>query len=94
MEAAWLALAEEQDWLDGEPLPVDPNAGLIEFLRKLFDLAEAVHHQQHFVAGFDGLVGRDVASFDFADLGIPSGYKLTHKLLLGQTIGGGRENHH
>jgi hypothetical protein len=28
MEAAWLALAEEQDWLDGERLPVDPNAGL------------------------------------------------------------------
>jgi hypothetical protein len=27
MEAAWLALAEEQDWLDGEPSPVDPNAG-------------------------------------------------------------------
>ena len=28
MEAAWLALAEEQDWLDGEQSPVDPNAGL------------------------------------------------------------------
>jgi hypothetical protein len=28
MEAAWLALAEEQDWLDGERSPVDPNAGL------------------------------------------------------------------
>jgi hypothetical protein len=27
MEAAWLALAEEQDWLDGERSPVDPNAG-------------------------------------------------------------------
>jgi hypothetical protein len=27
MEAAWLALAEEQDWLDGEQSPVDPNAG-------------------------------------------------------------------
>jgi hypothetical protein len=26
MEAAWLALAEEQDWLDGEPSP-GPNAG-------------------------------------------------------------------
>jgi hypothetical protein len=24
MEAAWLALAEEQDWLDGERPPVDP----------------------------------------------------------------------
>ncbi len=24
MEAAWLALAEEQDWLDGERSPVDP----------------------------------------------------------------------
>jgi hypothetical protein len=23
MEAAWLALAEEQDWLDGERSPVD-----------------------------------------------------------------------
>jgi hypothetical protein len=28
MEAAWLALAEEQDWLDGERTPVDPNAGV------------------------------------------------------------------
>jgi hypothetical protein len=28
MEAAWLALAEKQDWLDGERSPVDPNAGL------------------------------------------------------------------
>jgi hypothetical protein len=28
MESAWLALAEEQDWLDGERSPVDPNAGL------------------------------------------------------------------
>jgi hypothetical protein len=27
MEAAWLALAEEQDWLDGERSPVNP-AGL------------------------------------------------------------------
>jgi hypothetical protein len=25
MEAAWLALAEEQDWLDGERSLVDPN---------------------------------------------------------------------
>ena len=25
MEAAWLALAEEQDWLDGEPPPVTPE---------------------------------------------------------------------
>lgn len=24
MEAAWLALAEEQDWLDGERPPVNP----------------------------------------------------------------------
>ena len=24
MEAAWLALAEEQDWLDGERSPIDP----------------------------------------------------------------------
>ena len=24
MEAAWLALAEEQDWLDGERTPLDP----------------------------------------------------------------------
>ncbi len=24
MEAAWLALAEEQDWLDGERSPNDP----------------------------------------------------------------------
>ena len=23
MEAAWLALAEEQDWLDGEKSPID-----------------------------------------------------------------------
>jgi hypothetical protein len=28
MEAAWLALAEEQDWLDGERPPVDPNTRL------------------------------------------------------------------
>ena len=28
MEAAWLALAEEQDWLDGEKPPVDPTLGL------------------------------------------------------------------
>lgn len=28
MEAAWLALAEEQDWLDGERSPVDPEHGL------------------------------------------------------------------
>ena len=27
MEAAWLALAEEQDWLDGEPSLVNPNRG-------------------------------------------------------------------
>ncbi len=26
MEAAWLALAEEQDWLDGERSPIDPSA--------------------------------------------------------------------
>jgi hypothetical protein len=25
MEAAWLALAQEQDWLDGELSPVDPK---------------------------------------------------------------------
>jgi len=24
MEAAWLAFAEEQDWLDGERSPIDP----------------------------------------------------------------------
>jgi len=24
MEAAWLALADEQDWLDGERSPLDP----------------------------------------------------------------------
>ena len=28
MEAVWLTLAEEQDWLHGERRPVDPNAGL------------------------------------------------------------------
>jgi hypothetical protein len=28
MEAAWLALAEEQDWLDGERPPVGPEKGL------------------------------------------------------------------
>ena len=28
MEAAWLALAEEQDWLDGEQSPVGPDKGL------------------------------------------------------------------
>jgi hypothetical protein len=28
MEAAWLALAEEQDWLDGEQSPVGPDDGL------------------------------------------------------------------
>ena len=27
MEAAWLALAEEQDWLDGERSPSDPGTG-------------------------------------------------------------------
>jgi hypothetical protein len=27
MEAAWLALAEEQDWLDGEQSPVDQMPG-------------------------------------------------------------------
>jgi hypothetical protein len=26
MEAAWRALAEEQDWLDGERSPIDPKA--------------------------------------------------------------------
>lgn len=26
MEAAWLALAEEQDWLDGEKSPIDRPA--------------------------------------------------------------------
>lgn len=25
METAWLALAEEQDWLDGERSPLDPG---------------------------------------------------------------------
>jgi hypothetical protein len=25
MEAAWLALAEEQDWLDGEKCPLSPH---------------------------------------------------------------------
>jgi len=25
MEAAWLALAEEQDWLDGETPPIDQD---------------------------------------------------------------------
>ena len=25
MEAAWLALAEEQDWLDGETPPIDQS---------------------------------------------------------------------
>jgi hypothetical protein len=25
MEAAWLALAEEEEWLDGEPLPEENN---------------------------------------------------------------------
>jgi hypothetical protein len=25
MEAAWLAVAEEQDWLDGERSPVNPS---------------------------------------------------------------------
>ena len=28
MEAAWLALAEEQDWLDGEQSHVGPDDGL------------------------------------------------------------------
>jgi hypothetical protein len=28
MEAAWRALAEEQDWLDGEQSPVGPDDGL------------------------------------------------------------------
>jgi hypothetical protein len=28
MEAAWLALAEEQDWLDGAQSPVGINKGL------------------------------------------------------------------
>jgi hypothetical protein len=28
MEAAWLALAEEQDWLDGEQSPVGSDQGV------------------------------------------------------------------
>jgi hypothetical protein len=28
MEAAWLALAEEQDWLDGEQPPAGSDDGL------------------------------------------------------------------
>jgi hypothetical protein len=28
MEAAWLALAEEQNWLDGERTPIDEDEGL------------------------------------------------------------------
>jgi len=28
MEAAWLALAEDQDWLDGERTPIDEDKGL------------------------------------------------------------------
>jgi hypothetical protein len=28
MEAAWLALAAEQDWLDGERTPIDEDEGL------------------------------------------------------------------
>jgi hypothetical protein len=30
MEAAWLALAEEQDWLDGERSPVGSDRGRAE----------------------------------------------------------------
>jgi hypothetical protein len=28
MKAAWLALAEDQDWLDGERTPIDEDKGL------------------------------------------------------------------
>ena len=34
MEAAWLALAEEQDWLDGERPPVDPGPAERKVRRK------------------------------------------------------------
>jgi len=30
MEAAWLALAEDQDWLDGERAPVEPARSVSE----------------------------------------------------------------
>jgi hypothetical protein len=62
-----------------------------DFLRQLFELAEAVNHEGHFLAGFDCLVSRDFAGSDFADLRIPGGFKLSYKLLLGQAKSG-REN--
>src|SRR5258708_8036681 len=69
----------------------DEPVELPDFLRQLFELAEAVNHKEHFLAGFDRLVSRDFAGSDFADLRIPSGFKLSYKLLLGQAKSG-REN--
>src|SRR5258707_8344730 len=37
------------------------RAGRPDFLRQLFELAEAVNHEGHFLAGFDRLVSRDFA---------------------------------
>ena len=54
---------------------------LPDFLRQLFEFAEAVNHEGHFLAGFDRLVSRDFAGSDFADLRIPGGFKLSYKLL-------------
>jgi hypothetical protein len=54
---------------------------LPDFLRQLFELAEAVNHEGHFLAGFDRLVSRDFAGSDFSDLRIPGGFKLSYELL-------------
>jgi hypothetical protein len=59
----------------------DEPVELPDFLRQLFELAEAVNHEGHFLAGFDRLVSRDFAGSDFADLRIPGGFKLSYKLL-------------
>src|SRR5258708_16814960 len=69
----------------------DEPVELPDFLRQLFELAEAVNHEGHFLAGFDRLVSRDFAGSDFANLRIPGGFKLSYKLLEGQAKSG-REN--
>src|SRR5450631_994776 len=56
-------------------------------LRQLDELAEAVNHEGHFLAGFDRTVGGDLAGSDFADLRVPGGFKLGHKLTCGQAMG-------
>jgi hypothetical protein len=44
----------------------DEPVELPDFLRQLFELAEAVNHEGHFLAGFDRLVSRYFAGSDLA----------------------------